>query len=162
LHVTCTLLVYALVRQLLAPRGARRAAAVALLTAAIFGIYPRHHQVIMWFGAVSIGLAATFALATTYTGGIQAVFDDLSLPWSITQLGARAEYRFTPEPPRNGTASHEAHDQELDDYLHLSLANRGILLTPFHNMALMCPETTAEDVQTHVALFRETVTELVG
>ena len=102
------------------------------------------------------------ALATTYTAGIQEAFDDLSLPWSITQLGARAEYRFTPEPPRNGTDSHEAHDQELDDYLHLSLANRGILLTPFHNMALMCPETTAEDVRTHVALFRETVTELVG
>ena len=63
--MTCTLLVYSLVRQLLAPRGARRAAAVALLAAALFAFYPRHHQVVMWFGAVSIGLAATLALATT-------------------------------------------------------------------------------------------------
>jgi hypothetical protein len=65
LHVTCTLLVYALVRQLLAARGARRAVAMALLAAALFALYPRHHQVVMWFGAVSIGLAATLALATT-------------------------------------------------------------------------------------------------
>src|SRR4051794_12449294 len=65
LHAACTLLVYALVQQLLVPRGARRAAGVALLAAALFAFYPRHHQVVMWFGAVSIGLAATLALATT-------------------------------------------------------------------------------------------------
>src|SRR5205823_6291897 len=65
LHATCTLLVYALVRQFLAPRDARRATAVALLAAALFAFYPRHHQVVMWFGAVSIGVSAALALATT-------------------------------------------------------------------------------------------------
>ena len=54
-------------------------------------------------------------------------------------LGARAEYRFTAPAPRNGTDSAHAEDDELDEYLHLFMSNRGVLMTPFHNMALMCP-----------------------
>jgi hypothetical protein len=66
LHATAALLVYALARQLLADERARPGAANALaFTAALlFALYPRHHQVVMWFGAVSIGVAATLALAT--------------------------------------------------------------------------------------------------
>ena len=75
------------------------------------------------------------------------------LPWSLSQLGARAEYRFTPQPPVNGTQSHDAHDAELDDYLHIALANRGVLMTPFHNMALMSPATSVADVATHLWAF---------
>ncbi|MGN6636848.1 MAG: aminotransferase class III-fold pyridoxal phosphate-dependent enzyme, partial [Oryzihumus sp.] len=101
-------------------------------------------------------------LATTYTAGIRATIERHDLPWSVTQLGARSEYRFSATPPRNGTESHEVHDEELDDYLHLFLANRGILLTPFHNMALMCPETTGDDVQAHVEVFGEAVSTLAG
>jgi glutamate-1-semialdehyde 2,1-aminomutase len=101
-------------------------------------------------------------LATTYTQGIQATIEGFSLPWSVTQLGARSEYRFSPRPPRNGTESHRVHDEELDDFLHLYLANRGILLTPFHNMALMSPQTTADDVQAHLGVFGEAVAELAG
>ena len=48
--------------------------------------------------------------------------------------------------PRNGTESAAAHDDDLEEYLHLFLSNRGVLITPFHNMALMCPETTEADV----------------
>lgn len=102
------------------------------------------------------------ALAGIFTEDVRAVIADTGLPWSIQRLGARAEYRFAAPAPVNGTASHAATDPELDDYLHLYLANRGILLTPFHNMALMCPDTTRADVDRHGVLFREAVEELVS
>ncbi|GAA3805072.1 aspartate aminotransferase family protein [Sphaerisporangium flaviroseum] len=102
------------------------------------------------------------ALATRFTKGVQGVIDEHALPWSITQLGARAEYRFADPPPRNGGESNAAGDPELDDYLHVYLANRGVLLTPFHNMALMCPATTEADVDRHHEVFAAAVSELVG
>lgn len=101
------------------------------------------------------------ATATLFTDGIQRVFDELDLPWSINQLGARAEYRFVKPYPQNGTESNEAADAELEDFLHLYLANRGILLTPFHNMALMAPTTTTADVEQHLAVFEAAVRELL-
>jgi glutamate-1-semialdehyde 2,1-aminomutase len=101
------------------------------------------------------------ATATVYTAGIQRIIDEHDLPWSITQLGARAEYRFVTPSPRNGTESYAAADGDLEDFLHLYLANRGILLTPFHNMALMSPDTTEEDVQAHLDVFEAAVTDLL-
>ena len=86
-----------------------------------------------------------------------ATLDELDVPWSISRLGARAEYRFTRPAPRTGEESAAAADDELDAYLHLATANRGILMTPFHNMALMCPETSLADVDLHTAVFREVV-----
>jgi glutamate-1-semialdehyde 2,1-aminomutase len=100
-------------------------------------------------------------LATQFTDGIRAVFAEYAVPWSINQLRARAEYRFIPKAPRTGTESRSVEDLELDDYLHVYLANRGVLLTPFHNMALMCPQTTAEQVAHHVRTTRSAVAELV-
>jgi glutamate-1-semialdehyde 2,1-aminomutase len=79
----------------------------------------------------------------------------------VTQLGCRAEYRFQPKPARNGTEAHEAADPDLERYLHLHALNRGVLLTPFHNMALMGPTTTAEDVDRHSEVFAEAVAALV-
>jgi glutamate-1-semialdehyde 2,1-aminomutase len=102
------------------------------------------------------------SLSTRFTAGVQRVIDTHELPWSVSQLGARTEYRFTSPPPANGTESHAATDGELEDYLHVYLANRGILMTPFHNMALMSPVTTKEDVDTHTKVFDEAVGELVG
>jgi glutamate-1-semialdehyde 2,1-aminomutase len=83
------------------------------------------------------------------------------LPWSVAQLGARTEYRFASPPPRTGSESAAAADPELDDYFHTYLANRGVLITPFHNMALMCPQTTDEDVDRHTDAFRAAVDELM-
>jgi glutamate-1-semialdehyde aminotransferase len=83
------------------------------------------------------------------------------MPWSISQLGARAEYRFTFPAPENGTQSMLAADDELDEFMHLFMCNRGILMTPFHNMALMCPTTTQEQVDLHYSLFRKALIELV-
>jgi glutamate-1-semialdehyde 2,1-aminomutase len=96
-------------------------------------------------------------LATAFTEGVQATLDELDVPWSIAQLGARAEYRFVRPAPRSGEESAAAADEELDAYLHLGAANRGILMTPFHNMALMCPETGRDDVDRHTEVFRELV-----
>jgi glutamate-1-semialdehyde 2,1-aminomutase len=102
------------------------------------------------------------AVATRFTAGVRSVLDSRRLPWTIAQLGARAEYRFCPEPPRTGGQSEAAADTELDEYLHLYMINRGILMTPFHNMALMCPATTSADADAHTAVFAAAADELLG
>lgn len=102
------------------------------------------------------------ALADYFTAGVNALFEKYGLDWSINQLGARAEYRFAKPYPINGTAAHAAADYELEDFLHLYLANRGVLLTPFHNMALMCPTTTIEDIDRHNEVFDQAIQELLG
>jgi glutamate-1-semialdehyde 2,1-aminomutase len=101
-------------------------------------------------------------LADRFTAGVADVLASRRLPWNIVQLGARAEYRFCPRPPRSGGESHAAADPALDEYLHLYLANRGVLITPFHNMALMCPATTEADVDTHTQAFAAAATDLLG
>ena len=73
---------------------------------------------------------------------MQQAIDAHALPWNVTQLGCRAEYQFLPEPARDGTTAHASHDGELERYLHLHALNRGVMITPFHNMALMSPATT--------------------
>ncbi|MCB0900937.1 MAG: aminotransferase class III-fold pyridoxal phosphate-dependent enzyme [Actinobacteria bacterium] len=101
------------------------------------------------------------ALATRFREGVEAVLDAHDVDWSIAQLGARAEYRFCRPAPRTGTESAAAHDDEIEEFLHLYLSNRGVLITPFHNMALMCPETTETDVDLHSRLFGEAVAHIV-
>jgi glutamate-1-semialdehyde 2,1-aminomutase len=102
------------------------------------------------------------ALGTRFTDGVRGVIDVCQVLWSVVQLGARAEYRFTSPAPGSGGQSAAAGDEELEDYLHLYLHNRGVLLTPFHNMALMCPATTEADVDRHTEVFGAAVAELVG
>jgi glutamate-1-semialdehyde 2,1-aminomutase len=99
-------------------------------------------------------------LGARFEQGVRGVLEAAGLPWCVVGLGARAELRFCPEPPRTGGASAAAANEELDELLHLYLANRGILLTPFHNMALMCPATTEADVDRHTEVFGELVAEL--
>lgn len=106
--------------------------------------------------------ATMIALAGRYTAGVRGVIEDRHLPWNIVQLGARAEYRFCPQPPRTGGESDAAADPQLDEYLHLYTVNRGVLLTPFHNMALMCPATTEADVDAHTEVFAAAAGELVA
>ena len=96
-------------------------------------------------------------LATKFTNEVQSVFDETNIDWSISQLGARAEYRFTKPAPKNGTVSALASDDELDEFMHLYTINRNILMTPFHNMALMCPVTKESDVDAHTKIFKEAV-----
>jgi glutamate-1-semialdehyde 2,1-aminomutase len=106
--------------------------------------------------------AHMFDLGTRLAEGLRSAIDRAGLPWSVSQLGARAEFRFASPAPRDGTSSEAAADADLDDYLHVHAANRGVLLTPFHNMALMCPATTESDVDRYLSVFREGVAELLG
>jgi glutamate-1-semialdehyde aminotransferase len=92
-------------------------------------------------------------LAVRWERGANEAIDRHGAPWSVTRLGARAEYHFMPEPPRDG-ADQVAHaDADLERLLHLWVMNRGVLMTPFHNMALMSPATTEHDVDRHTAAF---------
>jgi glutamate-1-semialdehyde aminotransferase len=100
-------------------------------------------------------------LAERWTAGVAKAIAEADLPWHVTRLGCRAEYMFGREP-KNGTEAHDAMDFELERFMHLYAMNRGILLTPFHNMALMCPQTEAEDVDRHTKVFREAVGEIRG
>jgi glutamate-1-semialdehyde 2,1-aminomutase len=99
-------------------------------------------------------------LAERWTAGVEAGIAEAGLPWHVTRLGCRAEYLFGPDPPRNGTQAHAAGDFALERYLRLYALNRAILLTPFHNMALMSPATTEADVDRHTEVFRKAVLEL--
>jgi len=99
----------------------------------------------------------TIALGQRFAEGVDAVIKAKGLPWHVTRLGCRAEYWFCPRPPRNGGEAAAAIDPELDRYMHLAALNRGILMTPFHNMALMAPQAIAADVDRHTAVFRESV-----
>ncbi|NWF70964.1 MAG: aspartate aminotransferase family protein [Chloroflexi bacterium] len=106
--------------------------------------------------------AVTIPLAERFCAGVEAVIAEKGLPWHVTRLGCRAEYWFCPQPPRNGGEAAAAIDGELDRYMHLAALNRGILMTPFHNMALISPATTAADIDYHTRVFRQSVEALVG
>ncbi len=101
-----------------------------------------------------------FQLADRYEAGVQAVIDECHLPWIVKRLGFRVEYWFRAEAPRNGGEANAAVDGELDRYMHLFALNRGILMTPFHNMALIAADMTEADVDLHTQVFREAVSSL--
>ena len=87
--------------------------------------------------------------------GLREVIAHHRLPWCVTELGARCEFQFRPTPPRNGSEADAALDAELEQLIHLALLNRGVLITPFHNMMLCCPSTTAPDVDRLLQAFDE-------
>ncbi|GIE34382.1 aminotransferase [Actinoplanes italicus] len=101
------------------------------------------------------------ATASAFAEGLIKIIGGYGLPWSVSRLGARVEYRFASPAPRNGTESAASADAELEDFLHVYLANRGVLLTPFHNMALMCPTTSLNDVARHHEIFDAALKELI-
>lgn len=98
--------------------------------------------------------AAAVPMAGRWTEGVRSRYEEAGLDWHVQQLGCRAEYWFSP-PPRNGADAAAAIDADLDAYMHLFALNRGILLTPFHNMALLSPFHTDTDVDRHTEVFGE-------
>jgi glutamate-1-semialdehyde 2,1-aminomutase len=105
--------------------------------------------------------AVAIPLAERFTVGVQGVIDRHDLPWHVQQLGCRAEYVFCP-PPRDGAEAAAAVDDDLEQLMHLWALNRGVLLTPFHNMALFSPAHSEEDVDRHTEVFGEAVDALLG
>jgi glutamate-1-semialdehyde 2,1-aminomutase len=99
-------------------------------------------------------------LAERFADGVARAIAAACLPWHVTRLGCRAEYLFYPHPPRNGGEAAAAMDFDLERFMHLYALNRGVLLTPFHNMALMSPATTTDDVDRHTQVFTSAVREL--
>jgi glutamate-1-semialdehyde 2,1-aminomutase len=100
--------------------------------------------------------AIAIPLAERWAAGVAGAIAEHELPWTVQRLGCRAEYWFCP-PPKDGAAAAAATDPELEAYLHLHALNRGVLLTPFHNMALLCPAHSEDDVDRHTATFTEAV-----
>jgi glutamate-1-semialdehyde aminotransferase len=101
-------------------------------------------------------------ISTVWTKDVQDIIDEFNIPWQVSQLGCRAEYSFRSTAPRTGKEAADADDFELQQYLHLHAINRGVLMTPFHNMALISPETTLEDVKRHTEHFRDAAKALFG
>jgi glutamate-1-semialdehyde aminotransferase len=99
-------------------------------------------------------------LAEKFADGAAKAIAEVALPWHVARLGCRAEYLFHPHPPRNGGEAAAAMDFELERFMHLYALNRGILLTPFHNMALMSPATTEADIEYHTKVFTAAVHQL--
>ena len=99
-------------------------------------------------------------LAERWEAGVTDALHNRNVPWHVTRLGARAEYHFMADPPRTGAEQWAHSDPELERFLHLWAMNRRILMTPFHNMALMSPATTEADVDRHSEVFAEAVEAL--
>ena len=100
-------------------------------------------------------------LGTRWADGVDAAISEFNLPWSCNRLGARAEYIFGQTAPITGADANNAGDFELEQYIHLRMLNDGFLITPFHNMALMCPDTTNADVDAHTKAFNKMCADLV-
>jgi glutamate-1-semialdehyde 2,1-aminomutase len=101
-------------------------------------------------------------LGTRWADGVEKVIEKYKLPWSVNRLGARAEYMFSSKSPKTGREAADAGDFELEQYIHLRMLNDGFLITPFHNMALISPDTTAADVDAHTQAFDKMCGELIG
>jgi glutamate-1-semialdehyde 2,1-aminomutase len=102
------------------------------------------------------------ALGDRWSDGVDTAIAKYDLPWHCNRLGARGEYIFAPDAPRTGQEAADGGDFELEQYIHLRLLNDGVLMTPFHNMALMSPATTAADVDAHTAIFDRICADLVA
>ncbi|WP_424782601.1 aspartate aminotransferase family protein [Paraburkholderia sp.] len=101
-----------------------------------------------------------FALAERIEDGLKSAIARHGLAWCVTRVGARTEFQFTPTPPRNGAEAGRQLDSELEQIVHLYLLNRGVLITPFHNMILVCPDTSTADVEKLVSTFDACLAEL--
>ena len=99
-------------------------------------------------------------LAAEWESGVNDALATAGVPWHVTRFGARAEYHFMPSPPTTGAEQWAHGDYELERFLHLWAMNRGILMTPFHNMALMSPATTDRDIDRHTEVFGAAVEAL--
>jgi glutamate-1-semialdehyde 2,1-aminomutase len=104
--------------------------------------------------------ATMIALGERYEQGVNATIEVYDLPWHAVRIGCRVEYLFTRDRPRNGAQAAAAMNHDLDAFMHLYALNRGILLTPFHMMALMSPTLSEADVDAHSAMFGAAVEEL--
>ena len=92
--------------------------------------------------------------------GLDAILAKHRIPWSLTRSGARCELQFMPTLPKNGSEAKNHFDWELMYYTHIYLANRGLLITPFHNMMLIAPMATHADIDRLIRGWDDILTEI--
>jgi glutamate-1-semialdehyde 2,1-aminomutase len=100
--------------------------------------------------------------AQRLTAGLDAVIARRGLPWHVVRVGARVEFICALGPLRNGSEAADAHAPELDRAIHLGLLNRGCLIAPFHNMMLISPATTLEQIDLLLGAFDDVTGALVS
>jgi glutamate-1-semialdehyde 2,1-aminomutase len=104
--------------------------------------------------------APLIALAEKLERGIAGVIAKHKAPWHVVRVGARVEFMCVPERPRNGSEAARAIHKPVDLAVHHFLLNRGVVITPFHNMMLICPATTAAHVERLLAGLDQCLAEL--
>jgi glutamate-1-semialdehyde 2,1-aminomutase len=104
--------------------------------------------------------AHMLSLAQRLATGLRSVIARHGLPWCVTQVGARTEFQFCPTPPQSGSEADGILDGELEHLIHLGLLNRGVMITPFHNMMLVCPHTSTDDVAQLIGALDEVLTRI--
>jgi glutamate-1-semialdehyde 2,1-aminomutase len=102
------------------------------------------------------------SLATSLEKQLTNLIKSKNLAWNITRLGARLELQFCKESPSTAQQAREAQNDTLESAIHLYLLNRGVLLTPFHNMMLVCPATTNIDTNRLLNIFNDCLNELTN
>ncbi len=98
--------------------------------------------------------------AARLVAGLEQEIAVAGLDWHVAQVGARVEFLTCPTPPRNGGEAKAAMQPALEAAIHIFLANRGILLAPFHNMMLVSPVTAGDQIDRLVGAFADGVCEL--
>jgi len=97
--------------------------------------------------------------ASYLSEGLGRLFAAHSLTWNVSRVGARLEFGFG-KPPRDGVESERAAWPDLEHAIHLFLLNRGVLLTPFHNMMLCSPSTTSAHADRLLNSLRDCLREI--
>jgi glutamate-1-semialdehyde 2,1-aminomutase len=110
--------------------------------------------------ATELAYEHMLGLAQRLADDMTAIIKAHKLPWNISRMGARLELQFCENPPKNAIEARTAQDEILESAIHLYLLNRGVLLTPFHNMMLVCPATAEDDLSKLIAIFKECIEEL--
>jgi glutamate-1-semialdehyde 2,1-aminomutase len=100
--------------------------------------------------------------AERLASGLSAAIAGARLPWHVVRVGARVEFICAPGPLANGSIAQQAHCAPIESAVHIGLVNRGCLIAPFHNMMLVCPATTSDQVDSLIEAFTDVLRELTG
>ena len=103
---------------------------------------------------------AANTLARRLERGVADVIIKHSLPWHVTRVGARVEFMCVSKPPKNGFEASQVIHMPIDEAVHHYLLNRGVVITPFHNMMLVCPATTQAHVDKLTTSLDQCISEL--
>lgn len=106
--------------------------------------------------------APLIALAKKLEKGLSDVIIKHGVPWHVARVGARVEFMCTSQRPRNGGEAAAVIHRPVDMAVHHYLLNRGMIITPFHNMMLICPSTTGAHVNQLVEALDRCLAELLS